>query len=63
MQIVRCNLLDAIGRVSDTTDFISPMMTNIIANSTVTEKIIDLIMTENYMLHDNKKIFDEISDE
>ena len=56
-KFVRCNLLDAIGCVSDTTDFVSPMMSNIIANSTMTEKIIDVIMTENYMLHDDKKIF------
>ena len=56
-------MLDAFCRVTDTTNLVSLKMSNIIANSTMTEEIIDVIRTDNYMLQNDKKIFYEISNE
>ena len=63
-QNILCNqMLDAICRVTDTTNFVSLRMSIIIANITMTEKIIDVIRTDDYMLQNDKRIFYEISNE
>ena len=53
-------MLGVVCRVTDTTNFVSLEMSNIIANITITEKIIDVIRTDDYMLHIDKRIFYEI---